>query len=335
MPGFEDKVEALRRLREKKLARSLKAATQDDVACAVDHDATQTQASTTIDSNGSTSSANVEAIDDTQNMHAVNASQEQVEGGATHNLADLFKNVDASQGDADVFFCLGHCYEQGLHDCEQSDTSAARLYRLAAEQGHTVSQWRLAELCEAGRGVDQDLEEAARWYRSAANAGHMHAQFGLAFLFQDGRGVEQDDSEAFRWYLAAAEQGHALAQYFAARCLSEGCGTERNPTAAMDWMKSSANAGFPPALEALQSEEGERDAALRDTLGGECLNLEVDDNDGLSLLDIATRLANLVKDLGEGDAEAIIDELLDEDQVDTDEPDAPSLVQPLHSIPTA
>ena len=76
--------------------------------------------------------------------------------------------------DADAFFCNGHCYERGLYGCEMNLEVAARLilglrlnlrlwsnswsslrtsvwivrYRLAAEKGHTVAQWRLGELLE-------------------------------------------------------------------------------------------------------------------------------------------------------------------------------------------
>ena len=82
--------------------------------------------------------------------------------------------------DADAFFCTGHCHERGLYGCEVNLEMAASMrlgwqclmlyglqeaptqqwlpecrhprvqarYRLAAEKGHTVAQWRLGELCE-------------------------------------------------------------------------------------------------------------------------------------------------------------------------------------------
>ncbi len=63
----------------------------------------------------------------------------------------------------------------------------------------------------SSQGVAQDHAEAARLFRLAADQGVASAQFNLDIMFADGRGVAQDHAEAARWYRLAADQGHASA----------------------------------------------------------------------------------------------------------------------------
>jgi hypothetical protein len=52
--------------------------------------------------------------------------------------------------------------------------------RKEALSGNASSQFRLAEMYQNGRGVEQDREQATFWYRSAATNGHQTAQDVLA-----------------------------------------------------------------------------------------------------------------------------------------------------------
>ena len=61
-------------------------------------------------------------------------------------------------------------------------------------------------------GVAQDYAEAARLYRLAAAQGHAGAQNNLGGMFDHGQGVAKDRAEAIRWYRLAAAQGNAIAQ---------------------------------------------------------------------------------------------------------------------------
>ena len=63
-----------------------------------------------------------------------------------------------------------------------------------------------------GWGVPQDYKEAARLYRLAAEQGDADAQGNLGVMFERGYGVPQDYKEAVNWYRLAAEQGYAIAQ---------------------------------------------------------------------------------------------------------------------------
>ena len=52
----------------------------------------------------------------------------------------------------------------------------------------------------------------AFWYRLAAEKGDALAQFKLGLMYESGEGVPQDFAEAVRWYRLDAEQGSAAAQ---------------------------------------------------------------------------------------------------------------------------
>jgi TPR repeat protein len=64
---------------------------------------------------------------------------------------------------------LGFFYETGRGGIPQDDVEAARLYRLAAEQGEPFGQNKLATFYEEGRGgLSKDNREAARLYKLAS-----------------------------------------------------------------------------------------------------------------------------------------------------------------------
>ena len=88
---------------------------------------------------------------------------------------------------------------------------AARLYRLAAAQGHAIAQINLGGMFQDGHGVAKDYAEAMRLYRLAAAQGNADAQFLLGIMFIGGRGVAQDHAEAILWFRLAAAQGNANA----------------------------------------------------------------------------------------------------------------------------
>ena len=132
----------------------------------------------------------------------------------------------ANQGDALMQFALGLMYETGENRIGPSDVEAARLYRLAADQGLEEAQFRLAVFYAEGRGVTQDTEEAIRLYyeaalqgnsasqsgiRSIADQGFASAQYLVGLMFDTGVGLGQRPFMAVQYYNLAARQGHAEA----------------------------------------------------------------------------------------------------------------------------
>ena len=139
-------------------------------------------------------------------------------------------------------------YGDGRGGLPKDEREAARLFKLAADQGNADGQcqsrgllrgwpWRPAEgrgrgraplqarrrpgkrdaqanlgvFYETGRGgLPKDEREAARLYKLAADQGNAGAQANLGVFYEDGRGgLPKDEREAARLYKLAADQGNA------------------------------------------------------------------------------------------------------------------------------
>ena len=82
---------------------------------------------------------------------------------------------------------------------------AIRLWRQLADGGDGISQYNLAKMYAAGRGVARDPAAAAEWYRRAAESGVAHARLWLGIAYALGRGVPQDLLQAQKWLDLAAD----------------------------------------------------------------------------------------------------------------------------------
>jgi len=175
-------------------------------------------------------------------------------------------------GMANIQHCVGLMHEKGL-GVPQDHAEAARLFRLAAEQGNGPAQNNLGFLYSQGRGVpqddnealrwfrkaahqgsipgqtnfglflckvSQDYAEAARWYRTAADQGNAAAQTNLATLYYEGKGVAVDYAEAAKWYRRAADQGDALGQYNLGALYANGKGVSQDLVQAFMWFELAA-----------------------------------------------------------------------------------------------
>ena len=147
-------------------------------------------------------------------------------------------------------FNLGWMYEDGT-GVPQDFTEAARLYRLAAAQGHAAAQFNLGGMCKDGTGVPQDFTEAARLYRLAAAQGHAGGQYNLGAMHHNGTGVPQDYTEAARWTRLAADQGHAQAQSNLGRMHYYGSGVPQDHTEAARLFTLACDQGYEPVRDLL------------------------------------------------------------------------------------
>ncbi|MFO0929490.1 MAG: hypothetical protein U0736_21085 [Gemmataceae bacterium] len=127
---------------------------------------------------------------------------------------------------------------------------AARLFRLAAEQGHEGAQMALGVWQTDGAArLNRTDEEAPRWCakglsrtRQLAAAGDPDAQRLLGDAYRLGMGTEKNEREAVRWYQQAADQGHAPSQLNLGWCYEWGVGVNKNPSAAFRWYRKAAEA---------------------------------------------------------------------------------------------
>eukprot|EP00928_Gymnodinium_smaydae_P048666 TRINITY_DN32562_c0_g1_i1.p1 TRINITY_DN32562_c0_g1~~TRINITY_DN32562_c0_g1_i1.p1 ORF type:complete len:376 (-),score=79.69 TRINITY_DN32562_c0_g1_i1:122-1177(-) len=336
MVSFEEKVEALRRLKEKRSERIKAENEAPNVA--------ELPPSLPV------------AKQETHRPSSLNASDGRAQTGAGAVVAGDKPDPAGygGVGEVDALFCAGHCHERGLHECGQDFAQAAMYYQLAAEGGHVMSQWRLGELYEFGRGVEQDSSRALHWYGLAAAAGNAQAQSSLALMLEEGNGVEVDKEAAFKWHLRAAEQGNALSQYCVGCYLATLTGdrsgaASANQASAREWLAKSAKQGFPPARELLvtmtrdevneleaQCEELRRSRGRATHLGaGEMVSPEQQceerlssgarvpvgettgdvslvDPDGPSLVGMAERLSQHFEDLDLEEASSLLQTLLND-----------------------
>lgn len=155
----------------------------------------------------------------------------------------------AEAGFPEAQYQLARMYHRGY--AVQDDAEAARLYRLAAEQGHVMAQNNLGVMYEQGRGVERDEAQAAQWYTKAAQEGLIVAQANLALLHDDGRGVSADAKRAAQLYRQAGDSGHVTSQYRLARLYEEGRGVAQSDSRAADWYRKAAKSGHAESQLAL------------------------------------------------------------------------------------
>jgi TPR repeat protein len=149
-------------------------------------------------------------------------------------------------------YVVGVCYKFGWGGVAQDCAEAARLYSLAAAQGHTIAQNNLGYMFCNGQGVAQDYAEAVRLHSLAAAQGHAGAQVNLGTMFVLGQGVAQDYAEAVRLFSLAAAQGYAVAQVNLGVMFENGQGVAQDRAEAIRWYRLAAAQGQANATAALQ-----------------------------------------------------------------------------------
>jgi TPR repeat protein len=125
---------------------------------------------------------------------------------------------------------------------------AARLYRVAADQGVVTAMYNLARMFDRGRGVARSAAEAAVWYEKAASADHTAAQAALGTLYEFGEGVSVNLAEALRLYRVAADKGDPQAMTSLGYLYAQGKGVARDAVLARQWYLAAAEKGQPRAM---------------------------------------------------------------------------------------
>lgn len=273
--SFDDKVEALKKLREKRMARKEAEKTEPEA------DATPANA----------------WCDEAENQEAKAVKEEREEREAFEG--------SATNGNSDAQYCMGHCAES-----EQSDfQKAAEWYKLAAEDGHVAAQWRLGHFYEHGLAGEANDLRAAHWYMRAAAGGHAQAQFCIAVCLEEGRGMTVDDRSALNWHRAAALQGHKMSMFCVGSMYEEGRGTKKSIKEAKHWYAKAVEAGFAPAKDALADLENEPEEEAEEVDTMQAISSSAAPNPGRNITEdssnsgksFAERLAELQAQTPEGD----------------------------------
>ncbi|MDR1826947.1 MAG: SEL1-like repeat protein [Methylobacteriaceae bacterium] len=168
-----------------------------------------------------------------------------------------------------------------------SETDEVKWCRMAAERGDALSQFKLGEFYETGRGVAVDREAAGNWYRKAAAQGVPGAEAAVKRMKKSGgsfsvarvvilvlafliirfliTGVNSeldrlDDAkvaQALEESIKAAKTGDAKAQHELGQIYYDGRDARRkyyqlpNYVEAANWFRKSAEQGYAPAQVSL------------------------------------------------------------------------------------
>ncbi|KAF9970700.1 hypothetical protein BGZ73_006554 [Actinomortierella ambigua] len=181
--------------------------------------------------------------------HQMTTITEGLDPNQQHPTDDLITQVVALEGiDVEAQVVLAAMYEQGSAGIPKDESKAFRWYRRAARQGHarqghTLAQYRVAEMCSTGQGIAQNDSEAAAWFRMAAEQGNVSAQASLGMMYLSGRGVAQDDAQAIAWFHKAAEHDDVEAQGWLGFMYAKGRGVEQSDIEAAFWLRKAATQG--------------------------------------------------------------------------------------------
>lgn len=140
-------------------------------------------------------------------------------------------------------FILGQFYVYEKKNYKQG----FKLYLQAAEQGHIIAQYRVAECYGNSYGVEYNMEEAFKWCKKASIQNHRMAQYQLGSCYEYGKGCIANIKEAYIWYTKASEQGVSEAKYNLGVIYETGkCGV-KNTIKALELYTEAANKGLPEA----------------------------------------------------------------------------------------
>jgi TPR repeat protein len=116
-------------------------------------------------------------------------------------------------GEIEALVWLGHLYSTD-HPLHPRDASRAFVYyRRAAENGHPAAEWALASAYEHGEGTEPNQVAAIHWLQLAAEDGVSEAQERLALHYRSGVGIPQESEKAEALLLLAGQKNDGLAKY--------------------------------------------------------------------------------------------------------------------------
>ena len=143
------------------------------------------------------------------------------EGGNMFAVQAL-SDTDATGVEKDYRDAFGYEHDNLYFEVNQDLPKAVELYRKAAEGGHVLAMYRLANCYELGRGTERDEKKAEELYRKAAEQKLDIAalRLGQLLLRRGGKAAK----EANKWLAQAAEQGNVVAKYTLGLCYLKGKG---------------------------------------------------------------------------------------------------------------
>jgi TPR repeat protein len=153
------------------------------------------------------------------------------------------------QGFAEAQNFVADSYDLGVSGLvARDDSEAARLWRLAAEQGHVEACYQLAVKLNS---ATNPLPETVTWMQKAACGGSSLAQRILGSWYEAGHLTSCNTYEAVRLYRLSAAQGLPTAIFSLGRCYKNGTGVSKDYLEAIRLFKLASDEGNSEARDEL------------------------------------------------------------------------------------
>jgi len=137
-------------------------------------------------------------------------------GTPIHTFSSAFVQLRQKAESGDVYSQLVLCEKYREKFAPPKTDNEAIAWQIAAVDliGNAQSHFCLGLEYSTGKSLKQDFKEATERYLMAALEGHSEAQLRLAINLDDGVGTSKNVNEASYWYKKAADQGNSLAKTF-------------------------------------------------------------------------------------------------------------------------
>lgn len=162
-------------------------------------------------------------------------------GDVDEPLAFTWLYRAAVLGDQYARFRIGH-YLMTLDDPSRHPLGLEWL-KLAADDGHDYSAWRVSLAYRDGKIFDKDPQRSFYYCEIAARAGYPEAQGQLGLNYWYGNGVAQDYAQAYKWVNLCALQGESRGLYLLGIMTERGLGCTANPQEAFALYQQAAAKG--------------------------------------------------------------------------------------------
>lgn len=115
---------------------------------------------------------------------------------------ELWLKRAAAGGYSDAQYALA-----GRYTARGEDKEARALWAALAEKGDAQARLAYGEMLRLGQGGKEDFAAAFKQYRLAANAGNRMAQYRMGLLRQEGLGAPRNRIHAYAWFSLASTDG--------------------------------------------------------------------------------------------------------------------------------
>ena len=130
-------------------------------------------------------------------------------------------------------------------------------YMQAAKNGDKFAQYSMAQLYENSYEPPESHRKANHWYRLSAEQGYPLAQYKLAVNYLYGYGFPRNSSNAVKavnWLNLAVEQKYVIAIYELGRCYENGWGVKKDINFALGLYSQASKSGFDGSVSDVDSQ---------------------------------------------------------------------------------